>query len=262
MSERARALEQALRAIRATLQGVSPNRAVNAAAEAWSIACATLAVDPPPSGASPRSVPCHCGGVMFGDGNAHTKECPCFEGASPQAEVAPSRKRCSYCWDAHDCPVCRAACIDCGLPYSNFPVDVLLPRSQWLEIHPDENGLLCAACIVRRASLVPGCASVHAFIEIVPQARPGAADQPSTSASPALSTVDVSHGQRPTIDATPASPQAETSDPIEEAAERIYRRYGNDLAAFQRDYTRELRSAPVSPVEPTPEPPQDGGNPK
>ena len=55
MSERARALEQALRAIRATLQGVSPNRAVNAAAEAWSIACATLAVDPPPSGASPQA---------------------------------------------------------------------------------------------------------------------------------------------------------------------------------------------------------------
>jgi hypothetical protein len=47
-----------------------------------------LAVDPPPSGARQQSVPCHCGGVMFGDGNAHTKECPCFEGASPQAETS------------------------------------------------------------------------------------------------------------------------------------------------------------------------------
>lgn len=50
-----------------------------------------------------------------------------------------------------------AACLDCGLPYADFPLDLNLPRAQWLAIHPEgENGLLCAACIVRRAAKIPG----------------------------------------------------------------------------------------------------------
>lgn len=69
----------------------------------------------------------------------------------------------------HAIPV--AACLDCGLPYSEFPLDVSLPRSQWLEIHPAEHGLLCAACIVRRASKVPGCTVVHVILEIAPHPR-------------------------------------------------------------------------------------------
>lgn len=47
-------------------------------------------------------------------------------------------------------PAQEPGCLDCGLPYSQFPLDVILPRSQWLEIYPAENGLLCAACIMRR----------------------------------------------------------------------------------------------------------------
>jgi hypothetical protein len=61
-----------------------------------------------------------------------------------------------------------AACLDCGLPYGDFPLDVILPRSQWLTIHPDEHGLLCAMCIVKRAAKIPCCAVVHAILEIVP----------------------------------------------------------------------------------------------
>lgn len=64
----------------------------------------------------------------------------------------------------------KAACLDCGLPYADFPLDLVLPRSQWLEIHPAEHGLLCAACIVKRASKVPGCTVVHAILEISPEA--------------------------------------------------------------------------------------------
>ena len=64
-----------------------------------------------------------------------------------------------------------AACLDCGLPYSEFQLDVILPRPQWLEIHPAENGLLCASCIVRRASRVPGCTAVYAILEIAPHTR-------------------------------------------------------------------------------------------
>lgn len=59
-------------------------------------------------------------------------------------------------------------CLDCRLPYELFPLDVILPRPQWLDIHPDENGLLCAACIVKRASRVPGVTCVRAILEIAP----------------------------------------------------------------------------------------------
>lgn len=74
-----------------------------------------------------------------------------------------------------NCPHCLlqmkdACCLDCGLPYSDFPLDLLLPRSQWLEIHPEDGGLLCAACIVRRiAEKMKGATAVHAVVEIVPQ---------------------------------------------------------------------------------------------
>lgn len=63
-------------------------------------------------------------------------------------------------------------CMDCGLPYERFPLDMLLPRSQWMEIHPDDGGLLCAQCIVTRASKLPGALSVQAVIEIAVQPTP------------------------------------------------------------------------------------------
>jgi hypothetical protein len=66
-------------------------------------------------------------------------------------------------------PQAVVACLDCGLPYSEFPLDVVLPRSQWLDIHPAEHGVLCAACIVKRAAKMPGATCVHAIIEIAPR---------------------------------------------------------------------------------------------
>jgi len=62
-------------------------------------------------------------------------------------------------------------CMDCGKPYADFPLDVVLPRGQWLAIHPDENGVLCAACIVERAARVPGATVVHAIIEVAPMSK-------------------------------------------------------------------------------------------
>lgn len=59
-------------------------------------------------------------------------------------------------------------CMDCALPYTAFPMDVVLPRAQWLAIHPAENGLLCAQCIVARASRLAGATCMHAIIEITP----------------------------------------------------------------------------------------------
>ena len=59
--------------------------------------------------------------------------------------------------------------MDCKKPYKEFGLDIHLPRSQWLEIHPDEDGLLCAQCIIDRSAKVKGCTVVHAILEITPK---------------------------------------------------------------------------------------------
>ena len=70
-------------------------------------------------------------------------------------------------YQAHDASTPPdAVCLDCGLPYEQFPLDVILPRAQWLEIHPAEHGLLCATCIVKRAANVPGVTCAHMILEI------------------------------------------------------------------------------------------------
>lgn len=57
------------------------------------------------------------------------------------------------------------ACLDCGLPYRDFPIDTVLPDADWLLIHPEGlGGLLCAGCIVKRAAALPQTIIVHARI--------------------------------------------------------------------------------------------------
>lgn len=53
-------------------------------------------------------------------------------------------------------------CLDCG---GSLSIDVLLPRAQWLAIHPNDHGVLCGGCIVQRASAVPGARVIHLVIE-------------------------------------------------------------------------------------------------
>lgn len=77
-------------------------------------------------------------------------------------------------------------CLDCGLPYAAFPLDVNLPRSQWLLIHPDEHGVLCARCIVARAAAVPGATVCHLVIEVSPRST-GTID-PDPAGAPAAQT--------------------------------------------------------------------------
>lgn len=55
-----------------------------------------------------------------------------------------------------DCPV-TAKCADCGLPYLQFGMDLILPDQQWKQIAP-EGGLLCPTCICRRAAKFEGTA--------------------------------------------------------------------------------------------------------
>jgi hypothetical protein len=42
-------------------------------------------------------------------------------------------------------------CMDCGRRYDAFGLDVVLSKEQWKLIHPVEQGVLCAQCIVDRA---------------------------------------------------------------------------------------------------------------
>lgn len=60
----------------------------------------------------------------------------------------------------------KAVCMDCGLEYSKMGLDLVLPRAQWLEINPNEGGILCANCIVKRCENVKGACCVHGIIEV------------------------------------------------------------------------------------------------
>ena len=49
-------------------------------------------------------------------------------------------------------------CRDCGTLYRDFALDVIVPDEQWRAIGMPENGsgILCAGCIVRRGTKIPG----------------------------------------------------------------------------------------------------------
>lgn len=68
-------------------------------------------------------------------------------------------------------------CEDCGLPYRDFPLDLTIPDADWEVIHPGSNGggLLCAQCIVTRASRLPDVTVVRATFERVTEGRMGKA---------------------------------------------------------------------------------------
>lgn len=51
-------------------------------------------------------------------------------------------------------------CMDCGKPYKEFGMDSTLPDEQWLLIHDNFDGLLCANCVVAR------CANLHGAIAV------------------------------------------------------------------------------------------------
>lgn len=72
-------------------------------------------------------------------------------------------------------PLRTLRCLDCKKPYAEFPLDVVLPRGQWLEIHPGDGGVLCAGCIVVRAAKVQGATVCHLVIEVTPAAAYGEA---------------------------------------------------------------------------------------
>ena len=59
----------------------------------------------------------------------------------------------------------QVACIYCGGDYATQPLDVVLSKEQWLLLNPDDGGVLCAACIVKRASELPHVINIAAKIQ-------------------------------------------------------------------------------------------------
>ncbi len=58
-------------------------------------------------------------------------------------------------------------CEDCGTPYKDLGLDMVLPDELWLMIHPEGmGGILCASCIVKRAEELEGTTVVLAEIDI------------------------------------------------------------------------------------------------
>lgn len=58
----------------------------------------------------------------------------------------------------------KAECLDCGLKYSDFGIDLVLPDQQWSIICP-EGTLLCGTCICRRISKNKGSTVLLAWID-------------------------------------------------------------------------------------------------
>ena len=46
----------------------------------------------------------------------------------------------------------NARCLDCGMSYEKFELDIRLSNKDWKTIHPNIDGILCANCVVKRAS--------------------------------------------------------------------------------------------------------------
>ena len=63
-------------------------------------------------------------------------------------------------------PSAGLGCMDCGKPYSDFPLDTTIPDEQWRMIHDSNGGVLCASCMVLRLSRLPGAIAVRARLEI------------------------------------------------------------------------------------------------
>lgn len=60
-------------------------------------------------------------------------------------------------------------CEDCGHPYSEFGLDTTVSNYQWSLIHPESsNGILCAKCMVQRASRLPGIIAARMVFEFAP----------------------------------------------------------------------------------------------
>ncbi len=60
-------------------------------------------------------------------------------------------------------------CKDCGLAYDDYGGDTTLPNNQWSDItKKDDASILCANCMVKRASELPGFIAARMVFDFAP----------------------------------------------------------------------------------------------
>ena len=96
------------------------------------------------------------------------------------------------------------SCADCGLPYEQMGIDLVLPDQQWRVLFPEERGLLCANCICLRAGRLKEPTVLHAWIDNLDYGR---------GEEPDMETVDLS---MKAIDEGQTTPIQEIIDDLEE----------------------------------------------
>lgn len=142
----------------------------------WGVAAddATFSLPSRPAGAAPAQEPVDNRAAVR---RKHMHECAIAaqeEHPRCKCECGATKPNQEYMVDAKwGAAPALSDCLDCGMPYGGDDwLDCVLPRWQWLEINPDDGGILCANCMVKRASKLPGVVGFHAVIGISPRAAP------------------------------------------------------------------------------------------
>lgn len=144
-------------------------------------------------------------------------------------------------------------CMDCRRRYSDLMAcDLVIPRAQWLALNPQDGGVLCANCLLRRAVALPGTVNITGRIttgddslEIYQQASMGASEL-KTEAQPVL--------QGPTREEV-----ARIIDPgaFDESIKKVARAHWREHAYAKADSILALLK-PTSPWRPIESAPRDG----
>lgn len=109
-------------------------------------------------GIHPRSTVLACGGFRCGC-ELNPTDLPVTPGRPPNP-IGPKRKERGIVYEI--------TCEDCGLSYQEFGVDAVLSDEQWKLIHPEgSEGLLCANCIIKRASFLPHIIAARVTLDIL-----------------------------------------------------------------------------------------------
>lgn len=60
-------------------------------------------------------------------------------------------------------------CEDCGIPHSQFPMDLTVTPTDWALVHPEgESGVLCSCCVLKRARVLPKIDQAKLDLTFVP----------------------------------------------------------------------------------------------
>lgn len=116
-------------------------------------------------------------------------------------------------------------CMDCGIPYGSPDwVDTTLSDDQWLRLVGSPDGILCANCIVKRASKLPEVVAMRAKIEFANEPPEGTAPRRAGNAgddrAAHISGNNLHSAEMPTVP-TKSEPQPVSDADIREVAIKL-----------------------------------------